>query len=119
MKLREIHKRIEPGNLNLCTGLLLRLTPRSRSDRFTIFQIAGGDGPETIARLYRTSTQEHLPIGFRYASNDHAWILIMHGMAHITDETGPIIPLRNPKIDLGAAIAAKIHVAINEYVIIP
>jgi hypothetical protein len=34
----------------------------------------------------------------------------MDGMACIANETGSIVPPRNPKTDLGAAIAAKIHI---------
>ena len=110
MKLWEIHERIERKDLNLRTGLLFRLTSRGRSDRFTVLEITGRDGPETIPRFNRTAAQKHLPVRFRDASNDHSRILVMHGLTMITDETRTVIPLWDPKIDPGAAMAAKIHV---------
>ena len=110
MNSREIYKGVKGEDLNLRIRLLLRLPSRSLWNRFAVFQIACGDGPETITRLNRASTQEHFSIGLWYAPDDHPRVLIMHGMACITNETGPIIPLRNSKTDPSAAIAAIIHI---------
>ena len=81
-------------------------------DGLAVFHEAGGQGPETQARLDGTTAQQHLIAPHRYGAGDDIGVLVVNGLTVIADITQACVAFGNALGDWFTALAAEVHAGV-------